>query len=93
MFTKTGNPAGFDALRMAGSQRIEQRTVAFIEKQDAVNVVRTAIIRHQGAPEISNAGMKETLGAGFSALEINLGHLAKTRYGPPPGVFARAKYL
>ena len=39
MLAKTSYSRGSDTLRMAGAQRIQQRPVAFVEKQNAVDFV------------------------------------------------------
>src|SRR5437773_7458326 len=51
MLAKTRDARRGDALRVTRSERIQQRAVALIEKQDAVNVVRLAKVGSQSAPE------------------------------------------
>src|SRR5438093_10012522 len=77
VLAKTRHPPGRDALGVAGAQRVQQRAVALIEEQDAVDVIRLTEVRHQAGPERAHLRMKQAEGAGLARLQVDLRDLAR----------------
>ena len=76
---------------MTRSQRVQQRTVALVEKQDAVNVVGLAQIGRQAHPEGAHIRMKEAERAGPAPLQIHLGDLCDARHIGAENIFDGAE--
>src|SRR5207247_2213895 len=75
MFTEAGDARGRNALGVAGAERVEERTVALVEEEDAVNVVGFAEIGRQAGPKRAHVRVEKAEGAGLSSLQVHFGDL------------------
>ena len=91
MLAKTRDARRGDALRVTRAERIQQRAVALIEKQDAVNVVRLAKVGSQSAPERAHVGMEKAQCVGAPTLQIHFRDFLHAGHVRAKHVFNRAK--
>ena len=80
MFTEAGDAGRGDALRVAGTQGIEQWTVSLVEEKDAIDLVGLAEIGRQTGPEGAHIRMIETEPASFASFEIHFRNLLHPRH-------------
>ena len=91
VFAKAGDPRGSDALRVAGSQRVEKRPIVLVEEQDAINIIGLAEVGNQARPEGAHVGVERAKRASLPPFQVHLGDLLHARHVRTEHIFHRAE--
>ena len=78
-------------MRVAGTQRVQKRTVVLVEEEDAVNIIGFAEVGDQAGPEGAHVGVKRAERASLPAFQVHLGDLLDARHVRAEHIFHRAE--
>src|SRR5262245_38121421 len=68
---KAGHAGRSDALRVTCPKSVQERAIALVEEQNAVDVVRRAEVSRQPGPECPHVRMKQAKGVASVALQVD----------------------